>query len=407
MITNNKVIKSILSMLNYLFLFVINWMFGLAYMLGLFVFILIVLVIVLILFQLTTKEGETTVYLLKNSLDYLTTINFLFFFGAVLIYIHGIMIARLIARSFPLSINNNLLSIDIKVYRLFVLLLVFYLIFTFGNYLSIPTKFMSIFYYENFTKSLNFYLFIFPVVYFFIKNSLIKSIDHIDYILYLRKFSGFSDRSLIITIIKSLNNTLPLLFIVPLKNKFRDWDPYIILFHPFKLISFYKNTPIHISTSTELWKEDIEKLIDSSKCIIIDVSEITISIKFEIDLIVDKNMTKSTIFISDKDDIDSYILNKLSSKKHDINHIKYKKVNRFSASIFFFFIPLFFMLLIDLLVFYGYFYTEYRIENIDILMSINIVFIMSFILLTIKKTLDNKFMISLKNKVSTIVTKKE
>lgn len=328
-------------------------------------------------------------------------------------YIYIIIFIRSAMRIAPLHIENNKLKTDVYIYRYILIMVVMYYlsmisvnsiyyeidyIYNAGNF-TVNT-FMSI---RNIIFSL---LFIFLLLYFFIRR---RKIEKIEYILYLRSFSGFSDRSAIIDIAKSLKNIYPLLFVIPINNKIRDWDPYIVSFIPFSFFNPYKNAPIYIATKTDSWKENINEMIKKSKYIILDISEITESIIYEMSLINENKKLSSTIFIS-KNSLEKIQEKhpKLFLKIKNENFIKYDKSLNFlkNTKIMYFTLLSFLVLMVFLLIIVVVTVKDIEAYKLYLIFIVMLVSILYVLVITSKRSTGNKFKKEIKNKIDMLCLNK-
>ena len=66
------------------------------------------------------------------------------------------------------------------------------------------------------------------------------------YILFLRRFGSYSDRSLVAAILRAAPRGIPVVFLVGNSVGFRAWDPLLIGFGGFKLVRPFQSSPIVI-----------------------------------------------------------------------------------------------------------------------------------------------------------------
>lgn len=322
-------------------------------------------------------------------------------------FLYIILFSKILSRITPLHIDKKEIKKELFTLRSIYIFPAIYFIATWFMFRSTAENF-----YESGFSSLNSIInivdFIFLVLYlllplyFIIKRSLIKKIKDINYILYLRSFSGFSDRSAIIDISRGIKNILPFLFVVPIKNKIRDWDPFIISFIPFSLLNSYRNTPIYITMKTNDWKENVNELIRNSKCIIIDISNITVSVKYEVSSIKNNKKMSSTIYISENS------LKNIKKNNPDIyeaidigNFIKYNKSKNFLKNSIFIMVSFTSLLFIDLLVYLSQVDIEYY--KMIILYLANVIFVIYILLVSYKKSLKKDFKLKVRKKVLKIL----
>jgi uncharacterized membrane protein YhaH (DUF805 family) len=102
---------------------------------------------------------------------------------------------------------------------------------------------------------------------------------------FLRRFSGFADRRLVVDVIRSMPNVVPVAFVASRADQARNWDPFTWAFGGLRLLKPLKNLPIQIKTTDKEWMQTVEKLLSNAKCVIIDLSDRSPSVEFERQLI--------------------------------------------------------------------------------------------------------------------------
>jgi uncharacterized membrane protein YhaH (DUF805 family) len=101
------------------------------------------------------------------------------------------------------------------------------------------------------------------------------------FVLFLRRFSDFADRSLVADIIKSMPKGIPLAFIASRSDQVKNWDPFLWAIGGLRLLNPLRNLPIQIKTTDENWIETVEKLLQKTYCVVIDISDRSPSIEME------------------------------------------------------------------------------------------------------------------------------
>jgi uncharacterized membrane protein YhaH (DUF805 family) len=101
------------------------------------------------------------------------------------------------------------------------------------------------------------------------------------FVIFLRRFSGFADRSLIVDALRSMPKGVPLAFIASRADQARNWDPFLWAFGGLRFRNVLSNLPIQVKTTDSDWKETVEKLMQKASCVIIDLSDKSQSVEFE------------------------------------------------------------------------------------------------------------------------------
>jgi hypothetical protein len=105
------------------------------------------------------------------------------------------------------------------------------------------------------------------------------------FVLFLRRFSGFPDRTVQHVVLKCAPPGKPVAFLTPTGSRVGDWDPFRVGFSGIKLRRPIRSMPIILRSTNEDWKPAATELIDRAELIVLDVSEGSGAIQFEIDVI--------------------------------------------------------------------------------------------------------------------------
>jgi len=120
------------------------------------------------------------------------------------------------------------------------------------------------------------------------------------FILFLRRFSTFSDRSIQNAILKVSPAGKPIAFLTATQSRAGDWDPFRIGFAGMKILHSIKSTPIFLRSSNEDWKRSAEELINRAEVITLDLSQGSGAIKTEIEMIERLSRWDSTVILISK-----------------------------------------------------------------------------------------------------------
>jgi hypothetical protein len=115
-------------------------------------------------------------------------------------------------------------------------------------------------------------------------------------VVFLRRFSGFADRSLVVDLIKSMPANVPLAFVASRADQARNWDPFVWAFGGLRIMRVLKNLPIQVKTSDKQWTETVERILQNATCVIVDLSERSQSIELEMQMI-DQNVSRERVIV--------------------------------------------------------------------------------------------------------------
>ena len=122
------------------------------------------------------------------------------------------------------------------------------------------------------------------------------------FVLFLRRFSSFADRSLVVDMIKSMPRDVRLVFIASRADHARNWDPFVWALGGLRLFRPFKNLPIQIRTSDEAWIENVGELVRRARAIVVDLSARSPSIEVEQRLIDEKGARERVLVLAEERD---------------------------------------------------------------------------------------------------------
>ncbi len=120
------------------------------------------------------------------------------------------------------------------------------------------------------------------------------------FVLYLRRFSTFSDRAVISVVLKASPSGVSVVFLTPTRTRAGDWNPFLIGLAGIKMRNPFRSIPIILRAKDEEWKSAAEELIHHARLIIIDMSEGSDAIQTEIALITKAAKWSNTVIIERK-----------------------------------------------------------------------------------------------------------
>jgi hypothetical protein len=105
------------------------------------------------------------------------------------------------------------------------------------------------------------------------------------YVLFLRRFSTFSDRSILGLVLRQAPAGKPIVFLTSARSQPGDWNPFLVGFAGMKLWHPFRSVPIMLRANDADWQQVAEELIARASTILIDTSEGSGSITTEVELI--------------------------------------------------------------------------------------------------------------------------
>ena len=105
------------------------------------------------------------------------------------------------------------------------------------------------------------------------------------FILFLRRFSSFADRTIVGEVIRAAPRGVPVVFIASPGDHLANWDPFTWAFAGFRLIRPRANLPVQIRTSEADWREVVETCIGRAACVAVEVSVSSVSVEEELEMV--------------------------------------------------------------------------------------------------------------------------
>jgi len=125
------------------------------------------------------------------------------------------------------------------------------------------------------------------------------SLRNHSFVLFLRRFSQFSDRAVVNLILRKAPPGKDIVFLVPGHSRAGDWNPFLLGFAGMKILHPLRRIPIFVKWRDDDWKEAIQPLIRDAENIIIDLSSESTAIDTELELIRKNNAWSKTIVLVD------------------------------------------------------------------------------------------------------------
>ncbi len=105
------------------------------------------------------------------------------------------------------------------------------------------------------------------------------------FVLFLRRFSTFSDRTVIALILRQAKAGVPIVFLTPTRSRPKDWDPFIVGFAGLKLMHPLSSVPMVLRARDDDWQRVADELIRRAQTILVDTSEGSGAIQTEAEMI--------------------------------------------------------------------------------------------------------------------------
>jgi hypothetical protein len=105
------------------------------------------------------------------------------------------------------------------------------------------------------------------------------------FVLFLRRFSTFSDRAVVALILRQAKAGVPVVFLTPTHSKPRDWDPFLVGFAGLKLLHPLGSVPMLLRARDDDWQRAADELIGRAQTILVDISEGSAALRIEAEMI--------------------------------------------------------------------------------------------------------------------------
>ena len=122
------------------------------------------------------------------------------------------------------------------------------------------------------------------------------------YVLFLRRFSRFSDRTVINLVLRQTPANKPVVFLVAPRSRMGDWNPFLVGFAGMKLLHPLRSVPLCVTSTNTEWQEAIQTLIKHAQFVIVDTSEKSEAIEAELAMINQAGCWQKTIVLKEEPD---------------------------------------------------------------------------------------------------------
>lgn len=119
------------------------------------------------------------------------------------------------------------------------------------------------------------------------------------YVLFLRRFAKFSDRTVINLVLRETPASKPVVFLVAPHSRVADWNPFLVGFAGMKLLHPLRSVPLCVKSTNAEWEEAIQTLIRGAQFVIVDISEKSAAIETELAMINEAEGWQKTILLEE------------------------------------------------------------------------------------------------------------
>jgi hypothetical protein len=127
------------------------------------------------------------------------------------------------------------------------------------------------------------------------------------FVLFLRRFSTFSDRAVVAVILRQAAYNVPVVFLTPTLSRPGDWDLFLVGFAGLKLLHPWQSAPIVIRAQDDAWQETADELIRRAQKILLDTSETSGALRAEAEMLDRAGRSSDTVclrlLVPDKDPV--------------------------------------------------------------------------------------------------------
>ena len=120
------------------------------------------------------------------------------------------------------------------------------------------------------------------------------------FLLYLRRFSSFADRTVVSEVLRAAPEGVPVVFIASPRGQARNWDPFVWAFSGLRLRHPLVSLPVQLRTSDEAWEQAIGRLISEASAVVLDLTESSASLEKERRLVTQGGHPERAIWLVDR-----------------------------------------------------------------------------------------------------------
>jgi uncharacterized RDD family membrane protein YckC len=119
------------------------------------------------------------------------------------------------------------------------------------------------------------------------------------FILYLRRFSSFSDRALMAALLRAQGRGRRAVFLTPIVESGANFGPMTVAFSGTRLWRPLASCPLPVAARDIEWEDQVEKLARAAGCVVIDVSDRSEAIAREIDIVKRCTTPEKVVWLSE------------------------------------------------------------------------------------------------------------
>ena len=125
-----------------------------------------------------------------------------------------------------------------------------------------------------------------------------RSLD-VPFILFLRRFSSFSDRSLLTALLRSRPSGYRTAFLAPPTEAAANFSPMVVAFSGTRLRRPLASCPIPLAARSVEWEDNIEDLAGAAACVVVDSSDRSPAIGREIEIVQRAVSPEKVLWLAD------------------------------------------------------------------------------------------------------------
>jgi hypothetical protein len=123
----------------------------------------------------------------------------------------------------------------------------------------------------------------------------VKTVLKRPFVLFLRRFSTFSDRAVVTLVLREAPADTPVVFLTPTRSQAKDWNPFVVGFSGLKVRHPLRSMPLVPQVADADWQAAAARLIDHATLIVIDISEASEAMKNEMEMIGARDRWRATV----------------------------------------------------------------------------------------------------------------
>lgn len=145
------------------------------------------------------------------------------------------------------------------------------------------------------------------------------------FIAFLRRFSTFSDRSVVSAVLNCSPAGQPVAFLTPTARGVQDWNPFQVGFAGLKVWRPFRSMPIDLRAADQEWQPSAAELIAHARVIVLDASEGSDAIETEIEMIQRGGFGTKTIVLTgpERDEVSERRIARLANDPSRV--VRYRK----------------------------------------------------------------------------------